>query len=91
MDDLLLDARLPLDAVVEGKLDPASGGLSGGWKARVTVFEAPPGARAGASVLERLQLEIRWTEGARSRTLALEGFRRAVLRGERLPGQAPQP
>ncbi len=77
MDELLLDARLPKDVPVAGKFDPAVTGFDGGWRARVTTFEAPPNAGPAAPVLERLQLEIWWTSGFRQRSLSLEGFRRS--------------
>jgi general secretion pathway protein I len=80
MDELLLDQRLPKSVRFEGRFDPAlTGGAEAGWRAQLTPFEAPPDARPGTEVLERLELEIWWMSGARRRTLALEGFRRGRL------------
>jgi type II secretion system protein I len=78
MDELLLNTGLPKDVPVEGKFDPAATGLDGGWRARVTTFEAPPNAGPTTPVLERLQLEIWWTSGLQQRSLSLEGFRRST-------------
>jgi general secretion pathway protein I len=78
MDELLLNTGLPKDVPVEGKFDPVATGLDGGWRARVTTFEAPPDAGPMTPVLERLQLEIWWTSGFRQRSFSLEGFRRSM-------------
>jgi hypothetical protein len=42
----------------------------------------PPNAGPGASILERIQLEILWKNGDRERTFTLEGFRRGTLTPE---------
>ena len=36
--------RLPKDRVIEGRFDPATTGVEGGWRARLTPFEEPPQA-----------------------------------------------
>ena len=78
MEELLLEPSPP----PEGRFDPAAtGGVEAGWRARLSLFEAPPEARPGTTVLERLELEVWWTAAGRERKLSLEGFRRAVLRG----------
>lgn len=80
MDELLLDQRLPKGVPFEGRFDPAlAGGAEAGWRAQLTPFEAPPNARPGTEVLERLELEIWWMSGGKRRALALEGFRRGSL------------
>lgn len=80
MDELLLDQHLPKQVFFEGRFDPAlTGGTEAGWRAQLTPFEAPPNARPGTEILERIELEIWWMSGARRRTLALEGFRRGRL------------
>lgn len=85
MDALLLDSRLPLFAVIAGDFDPAmTGGTRGGWRARLTPFEAPPNPAPGSSALERLELEIWWMSGDNRRTFTLEGFRRKTIRPEEL-------
>src|ERR1700689_2048307 len=51
LDELLLDAQFPADTVVHGDFDPAlMGGLEGGWQARLTRFEMPPGYPKGVSL-----------------------------------------
>jgi general secretion pathway protein I len=80
MDELLLQRPLPHNIVLEGPLDPsAAGGLHGGWKARVTPFEMPPGAGPGTRILERLELQIWWQAGGRTRNFTIEAFRPGVL------------
>jgi general secretion pathway protein I len=86
MDELLVNYRLPKFTVVQGDFDPLTmGGKEGGWRAKVTPFEMPPGAGPGAEVLERVALEIWWKAGSTERKLTLEGFRSAVLRPEDVP------
>jgi general secretion pathway protein I len=82
MDELLLDRRLPRFATVEGNWDPSATGVEGGWRARITPFDVPPGAGAGAAVLDRVELEVWWKKGGLRRTFTLEGFRRGMLRPE---------
>jgi len=86
MDELISNPQLGAGGQYQGALDESqSGGLDGGWSARVTIFETPPGARPGTPVLQRIELQIWWERGERRRAFTVEGFRRAVLR----PGQAP--
>lgn len=81
MDELLVDLRLPRRTIIEGRWDRSqSGGVDAGWRARVTPFETAPGAGPGQWVMDRLELEIWWMEGATRRALALEGYRRGILR-----------
>ena len=80
MDELLTDPRLVRGMVYEAPLDPAtSSGLSGGWRAQATVFEALPNSKTGAWVLDRIELEIWWKNGDKRRSFTLEGFRRIEL------------
>lgn len=80
MDELLIEPRLPEFTVLEGRFDTAvTGGEEAGWRARLTPFEMPPNAAAGATVLNRLELEVWWKSGAGERKLTLEGFRPGVL------------
>lgn len=75
MDALLADPALPLDAVLENSIDPASlGGARGGWRARVTPFEAGPDGKPG---VDRIQLQIWWMSGNTRRSFDLEAFRRS--------------
>jgi len=82
MDELLLDRRLPRFATVEGNWDRSATGVEGGWRARITPFDVPPGVGAAAAVLDRVELEVWWTKGGFRRSFALEGFRRGILRPE---------
>jgi general secretion pathway protein I len=89
MDNLLLTRRLPWFSVVQGSFDPALiGGREAGWRARVTPFERA----AGASVLERVELEVWWKNGDDQRTFTLDAFRRKVLQpGDLATMGQPQP
>jgi len=88
MDELLLDPQFPLDTLVEGAFDPSlTGGVAGGWRARLTRFEMPPTLVPGQQSLDRLSLEIWWMANGERRTFALSGYRAHVLRAEDLPHQ----
>ena len=50
-----------------------------GFRALITAFEAPPGARPGIAILERIQLEVWWMSGEKRKTFQLEGFRRGLM------------
>lgn len=83
MDELLIANKLPKLTPFEGTWEPnLTGGLPIVWRARLTPFEMPPNAGPGASILERIQLEILWKNGDRERTFTLEGFRRGTLTPE---------
>jgi general secretion pathway protein I len=82
MDELLLQPRLPKFTVIERSWDPAAVGVTGGWRARVTPFEMPPGAGPGTRILERIELEVWWMSGAQRRTVTLDGYRSAMLQPE---------
>lgn len=90
MDDLLLQPNLPRMSVLEGVYEPAATGLRGGWRARLALFERLPGAAPGTPALERIELEVWWEGAGGRRTLALESFRRTVLRPEDLVFEAPR-
>ena len=78
MDALLVEPGLPKLVVMEGEFEPAVlGGKKGGWRARVTPFDLPPGGQTRPRMLERLQLEIWWMAGEERRIFTLEGYRRA--------------
>ncbi len=78
MDALLVDDTLPYDQVSEGRFDPAKTGVEGGWRARLTRFEEPPGVQPGMPVLDRIELEVWWRSGPRRRSLQLEAYRRGM-------------
>ena len=87
MDELLIADGLPKLTPFQGTWErDVTGGVDMGWRARLTPFETPPGAATGSSFLERIELEIWWMNGSQRRTFSLEGFRRAVLGREDLPG-----
>jgi general secretion pathway protein I len=85
MDELLLEPQFPLDTPVEGALDPSlTGGVAGGWRARLSRFEMPPSPAPGQQSLDRMSLEIWWMANNERRTFALSGYRTHVLRPEDL-------
>lgn len=92
MDELIASPLLPKLALLEGPFDPVSlGGARGGWRARVTIFDAAPDSAPGSSVLERIELEVWWMSGSQRRRLPLESFRRAILRPEDMAALGAQP
>jgi general secretion pathway protein I len=79
IDSLLVDPKLPR-TVLEAPLDPVLlGGATGGWRAQLSLFEAPKGAPPGSPCLDRIQLELWWMAGEQRRTFNLEAFRRGVV------------
>jgi|SRR5580698_3726404 general secretion pathway protein I len=85
MDELLGEPSFPLDTPIEGAFDPAlTGGVEGGWRARLTRFEMPPNPAPGQQTLDRMSLEIWWMANNERRTFALSGYRTHVLRAEDL-------
>jgi general secretion pathway protein I len=85
MDELLLDGHFPFETVVQGNFDPSlTGGVEGGWRARLRHFEMPPTPAPGERALNRMELEIWWMSNGERRTFALNGYRTDVLRPEDL-------
>jgi type II secretion system protein I len=81
MDELLIERDVPRNQDLAADFNSAlTGGVRSGWHARVTPFEATPGANGNSWVLDRIELEIWWMSGLTRRSYALEGFRRNVLR-----------
>jgi len=81
MDELLVDDTLPRKAFVEGRFPVAqAGAMDAGWRARVTPIESAPEATDLNWVIDRIELEIWWMDGATRRSFSLEGYRRALLR-----------
>jgi general secretion pathway protein I len=85
LDELLAEPTFPLNTPVEGALDPSlTGGVEGGWSARMTRFEMPPNPAPGQQSLDRLSLEIWWMASNERRTFTVSGYRTHVLRAEDL-------
>jgi prepilin-type N-terminal cleavage/methylation domain-containing protein len=74
MDELLANDQLPRKAFMDGTFAPDSG-----WRARVTPIEAAPEANDYNFVIDRIELEIWWMDGATRHSFSLEGYRRALL------------
>lgn len=86
MDELLLVPRLPQMQVTGGQFDPSqSSGLNATWRARASIFEFAPGAGPGAQILERVELQIHFQNGGRTKSFSMEGFRKRYL----LPDEPP--
>lgn len=80
MDEILVDHGIRRGVPLEGYWDPTlAGGASAGWRAMVEPFEKPPGSAPGTWVLDRVQLEVWWMDGAVRHGFTLEGFRRGIL------------
>jgi len=81
MDELLVDQKIPRNTVLQGRWAPQqAGGVDAGWQGRVTKFEAPMNVGPGQWIVDRIELEIWWMDGATRRSFSLEGYRRGVLR-----------
>jgi prepilin-type N-terminal cleavage/methylation domain-containing protein len=80
MDELLVNDALPRKAFMGGGFTPAqAGGTDAGWRARITAIESAPEATDLNWVVDRVELEIWWMDGATRRSFSVEGFRRSLL------------
>jgi prepilin-type N-terminal cleavage/methylation domain-containing protein len=80
MDELLVNDGLPRGAALEGRFDAAqAGAMDAGWRARVTPIEAKPGLVDLNWVIDRIELEIWWMDGATRHSFSLESYRRSLL------------
>ena len=80
MDELLVNNELPRKTFVDGRFSSAqAGAMDAGWRARVTPVEFAPEATYFNWVVDRVELEIWWMDGATRRSFSLEGYRRALL------------
>ena len=80
MDELLVNDTLPRNQFVEGFFSGAeAGAINTGWRAKVTPIEAAPGLVDLNWVIDRIELEIWWMDGATRRSFSLEGYRRSLL------------
>jgi prepilin-type N-terminal cleavage/methylation domain-containing protein len=85
MDELLVNDGLPRKTFIEGQFPAAlAGSMNTGWRARVTPIEAAPEANDLNWVIDRIELEIWWMDGATRHSFSLEGYRRSML----LPGES---
>jgi general secretion pathway protein I len=92
LDELLLDRKFPKNVTVEDTLDKATeGGVEGGWRARLSTFERPPGAGPGMPILEHMRLEVWWETGSGRRTFALDGYRTGILTPAEIAAQQGTP
>jgi len=84
MDELLVNDGLVRKADLGGPFTAAeAGAMTAGWRARVTPIESAPAATERNWVVDRIELEIWWMDGATRHSFSLEGYRRALL----APGQ----
>ncbi len=80
MDELLVNDGLIRKADLGGPFSAAeAGGMAAGWRARVTPIESAPAATERNWVIDRIELEIWWMDGATRRSFSLEGYRRSLL------------
>jgi prepilin-type N-terminal cleavage/methylation domain-containing protein len=80
MDELLVDDTLPRKTFLDGQFTAAqAGAMNAGWRARVTPVESAPQATDLNWVIDRIELEIWWMDGATRRSFSLEGYRRSLL------------
>jgi general secretion pathway protein I len=81
MDELLIAAGLEKGVPFQGTWGPeVTGGVDMGWIARLTPFEFPRGTPGpGTPLIERVELEIWWMNGAQRRSFRLEGFHRTAM------------
>ena len=80
MDELLVNDGLPRKTFMEGQFSAAQAGtMNAGWRARVTAIEAAPEANDLNWVIDRVELEIWWMDGATRHSFSLEGYRRSLL------------
>ncbi len=79
MEEFLLNPGLPHSQRLAGRWDPPHANDQQGWQLRVTSFDVPPTAGPGIPVLERLELEAWWMDGAARRAFTLVAYRPGVL------------
>ncbi len=87
MDALLTDDGVPRNEIFSGNYRPIeTGGVVAGWQAKVVPFESlGPEPTPGATVVERIELQIWWMDGPTRRTFALDGIRRGEIPVKALP------
>jgi len=81
MNELLADDNLGRFAERNGLFDSSlTGGADVEWRARLTTIEMPPTVSAGQPCLQRIELQISWTNGSQQRTFTLDSYRTHILR-----------
>jgi hypothetical protein len=86
MDELLVEHHIPRKTTLQGAFDPAQiGGSNAGWSATVLPFETAAGAGAGNWVVDRIEVEIWWLDGATRHSFSLDGYRRSLLQAGETP------
>jgi general secretion pathway protein I len=74
MNELLVDTTIRRGVPVQGAVNPTLG-----WSAVIQPFEASPGTGPGLWILDRVQLQVWWMDGATRHEFSLEGFRRGIM------------
>jgi general secretion pathway protein I len=86
MDELLAEPKLQRNVPMTGEFDAVrTGGVPCAWRAVIQPFETLPGAAPGFWVVDRIELEIDWMDGATKHSFSLEGFRRGILQARDVP------
>jgi general secretion pathway protein I len=81
MNELLADQNMGMSAERNGLFDPSlTGGIDIQWQARLSTVEMPPTVSIGQPCLQRIQLQIAWTNGSQQRTFTLDSFRTHILK-----------
>jgi general secretion pathway protein I len=81
MDELIAAPSLAAGQMVEGRFQPETSGILGGWRARVEPLERLAQNSPLTPGVDRIVLEVWWMNGDRRRSFQLEGFRRAFVPG----------
>lgn len=84
MDELLIDSTTPRNQLLSANYTPLeAGAVTAGWQARVVPFEALETTfNPGATVVERIELEVWWMDGPTRRSFTMDGIRRAQIPAE---------
>jgi general secretion pathway protein I len=86
MDELLVEHHIPRKTTLQGVFDPLQiGGSNAGWSATVLPFETAAGAGPGNWVVDRVEVQIWWMDGATRHSFSLDGYRRSLLQAGETP------
>jgi type II secretion system protein I len=76
LNELMVEPRLPIEGRLEGNFDPKlTGGEQSGWIANMRVAEAPPQAGPGSTILQAVDLDVWWQQGANRRQMDVHAYR----------------